>query len=48
MIKNTYPTSPTSTTTLLPDPSVLQFLKAYSQSLEVLKGKKDRIFIGKN
>jgi hypothetical protein len=48
MIKNTYSANPTPATALLPDPSVLQFLKSYSQALEVLKGKKDKIFIGKN
>jgi hypothetical protein len=48
MIKNTYPATSTSNTTLLPDPRVLQFLKMYSQSVEVVKGKKASIFIGKN
>jgi hypothetical protein len=48
MIKNTYPAPSASNTTLLPDPRVLQFLKMYSQSLEVVKGKKASIFIGKN
>jgi hypothetical protein len=48
MIKNTYPATSASNTTLLPDPRVLQFLKMYSQSIEVVKGKKARIFIGKN
>jgi len=40
MIKNTYPTTSTSSTNLLPHPNVLQFLKMYSSSLDVVKGKK--------
>jgi hypothetical protein len=48
MIKNTYPAQPTPSATLLPDPSILQFLKMYSQSLEVIKGKTASVFVGKN
>jgi hypothetical protein len=48
MIKNTYPAPSTQTSALLPDPRVLEFLKLYSQSLEVIKGKRARILIGKN
>jgi hypothetical protein len=48
MIKNTYSAPSTTNTALLPDPRVLQFLKLYSQSLELMKGKKASIFIGKN
>jgi hypothetical protein len=48
MIKNPYSAQPTSSTTLLPDPSILQFLKMYSQSLEVIKGKSASIIVGKN
>ncbi len=48
MIKNPYSEQPTSSATLLPDPSILQFLKMYSQSLEVIKGKSASILVGKN
>jgi hypothetical protein len=48
MIKNTYPAQPTPSATLLPDPSILQFLKMYSRSIEVIKGKNAAILVGKN
>ena len=48
MIKNPYSAQPTSSASLLPDPSILQFLKMYSQSLEVIKGKSASILVGKN
>jgi len=48
MIKNTYSAQPTPSTSLLPDPSILQFLKMYSQSIEVIKGKTASILVGKN
>jgi hypothetical protein len=48
MIKNPYSAQPTSSTALLPDPNILRFLKMYSQSLEVIKGKSASILVGKN
>lgn len=48
MIKNTYSSHLNSTATLLPDPRIIMFLKQYSQSLEVLKGKKKPYIVGKN
>jgi len=48
MIKNTYPTHPKRTKSFLPNPQVLDFLKKYSASIEVLKGKKNIILIQKN
>jgi hypothetical protein len=48
MIKNTYPAQPSPSTTLLPDSRVLHFLKMYSQSIEVVKGKQGNFIIGKN
>lgn len=48
MIKNTYSSNPNPTTNLLPNPSVLLFLKQYSQSVEALKGKKGSYLLAKN
>jgi hypothetical protein len=48
MIKNPYSAQPTSSTTLLPDPSIVQFLKMYSQSVEVVKGLSTAVLVGKN
>jgi hypothetical protein len=48
MIKNSYSAQPTTSATFLPHPSVLQFLKMYSKSVEVIKGKSASIIVGKN
>lgn len=48
MIKNTYATHSKATKALLASPQVLNFLKQYSASIEVLKGKKQCIWIAKN
>jgi hypothetical protein len=48
MIKNTYSVTATSNPTLLPNASVIDFLKRYSQSIEVLKGTKTKVVLDKN
>lgn len=48
MIKNTYSAPTTSNPTMLPNASVIDFLKRYSQSIEVLKGVKSKVVFDKN
>lgn len=48
MIKNPYSAQPCQNNVLLPHPKTLQFLKMYSKSIDVVKGKKAMILLVKN